>query len=196
VSGAAHGLGVLVLVVGPSGSGKDTLIGYARDRLADRRIVFCRRIVTRESSAHEAHDVLDEAGYAAGIAAGAFALHWRAHGLGYALPAAVDGWIAEGRVVVANVSRASVPEARKKYSGLRIVWLDAPIAVIAARLAARSRETLAEVTARLERADLIRPSGADVTVLDNSGPIARAGSEFVALLQATAAGSPAPAIGV
>lgn len=41
--------GVFVAVAGPSGSGKDSLIAYARDRLGHLHndIVFARRAITR-----------------------------------------------------------------------------------------------------------------------------------------------------
>ena len=50
----AIGPGKLVLVVGPSGAGKDTLLGLAQAASADDpKIVFVRRVVTREASSAE-----------------------------------------------------------------------------------------------------------------------------------------------
>jgi ribose 1,5-bisphosphokinase len=73
--------GCLVLVVGPSGAGKDTLIRLARTALAgDARYVFPRRLVTRPPSADEDNAEIDEAAFAEGQAAGRFTLSWRAHG--------------------------------------------------------------------------------------------------------------------
>ncbi|MCW5697554.1 MAG: phosphonate metabolism protein/1,5-bisphosphokinase (PRPP-forming) PhnN [Bauldia sp.] len=183
------GPGALVLVVGPSGSGKDTLLRYARERIDDPRIVFCRRIITRDTSAHEDHDIIGEAAFDEAAARDAFALHWRAHGLSYALPASTDAALSLGDAVVANASRAVVPQARDRYRNVRVVWLDVPPAVARDRLLARSRETADDVAKRLERADAIAPSGADVTVLDNSGPIAVAGERLVALLLDAVAGT-------
>ena len=119
--------GRLVLVVGPSGAGKDTLIAGAKAALAgDRRFVFPRRVVTRPTmAALEDHESVSPEAFAAARAAGAYALDWEAHGLGYGLPASLVDDIAAGRVVVFNGSRAMVPAAQAKFPGVQVLLIEA-----------------------------------------------------------------------
>src|SRR5450756_1114872 len=85
------GPGRLVLVVGPSGAGKDTLIDAVRAACRDEAgVVFPRRVVTRPWSAAEDHDTISDASFDQAAANGAFALWWAAHGLNYGIPAAID----------------------------------------------------------------------------------------------------------
>ena len=70
------GTGCLVLVTGPSGAGKDSLIAAAKTALlSNPRFMFPRRAVTRVRSAHEVHDSLSVAEFSKAVACGAFALH-------------------------------------------------------------------------------------------------------------------------
>jgi ribose 1,5-bisphosphokinase len=74
-----------VVVVGPSGAGKDTLIAIARDHCRDHaNIVFPRRVVTRARTAAEDHDSVSDDIFDARARSGAFAVWWEAHGLKYA----------------------------------------------------------------------------------------------------------------
>lgn len=155
-----------VLIVGPSGAGKDTLIRMARETLArERGIVFPQRLVTRPPSADEDNAPIDDDAFARAEAEGRFALSWRAHGLGYALPARCGRLARSGRVVVCNVSRRIVAEARAHYPGSRVVEITAPAEVLAQRLAARARAQDGDLAARLARQVSVEP---DLTI-DNSG---------------------------
>lgn len=174
------GPGRLVLVVGPSGAGKDTLIDRARARYgADPEFFFPRRIVTRPADpAHENHDSVTAAAFDRLAADGRFALHWRAHGLAYGLPVAVDAAIRHGHTVIANVSRAILPAARVKYGNLRVIHVTAAADVLTARLGGRGRENHADIAARMARATEIEVVGSNVVVIDNSGPIEEAAAAF------------------
>ncbi|MDB5562485.1 MAG: hypothetical protein JWN11_1903 [Hyphomicrobiales bacterium] len=185
---AKIGPGVFVAVAGPSGAGKDTIINYAREKLAGRtEFVFVRRVITRTADANsEDHDTLTAAEFAAAEGDGAFSLVWDAHDLRYGLPASVDAEIGRGRVVIANISRQIIPALDARYQNFELVAVSAHRDVIAKRLAARGRESEAAIAKRLGRVakeDLIR---ADAIHIENSGPRETAGERFLAVL-ATAA---------
>lgn len=178
--------GVLHLVVGPSGAGKDTLIDAARtarpDILFPRRVVT-RRVLTRNGAAiGEDHDELGWTDFEAAEAAGAFALSWRAHELAYGVPRTALAPLAEGRHVIMNVSRSVLAPARASFAPVRILSVTAPLSVLTERLIARGRETPASITARLDRAPVGRPSGADVVDIDNGGALEDAKRAFLAAL--------------
>ena len=175
---------MLVLVVGPSGAGKDTLINAAKAALAeDARFVFPRRVVTRQAVASlEDHDSVTPAEFALQQANGAYALSWEAHGLRYGLPARIEDDIAAGRIVVMNGSRAMVATARQAFPGTVVILVEATPEVRAQRLAGRGRETAAEAAERLKRevpADI--PNAIRV---DNSGAASAGISRFIAALRA------------
>lgn len=162
---------MLVAVVGPSGAGKDTLMGLARARLdGDARFRFVQRAITRPAEAGgEAHRAIDLADFEAERAAGAFALHWGAHGLFYGIPHDIAADLAARRVVVANLSRGVLADAAQRFR-LRVLVVTAPVAVLAARLAARGRETADDIAARLAREMALAPGLDVVTVMNDATP--------------------------
>jgi len=179
--------GRLILVVGPSGAGKDSLIEGARAALAGHpRFVFPRRIITRPSDpGSEDHATLSEAEFERQRAAGLFFLHWDAHGLRYALPGSIADDLAAGRTVIANVSRAVIAAAREKHAATTVVVVTAPPEVLARRLAARGREDAADVEARLARA-ADQPSGPGVVTVMNDTTLDSAVARFLEVLKAPA----------
>jgi len=175
--------GTLVLVVGPSGVGKDSIIAGAAARLRDDpRVVFARRLITRPADAgDEDHIAVSPAEFAAQRDAGGLMLHWHAHGLDYGLPQTLSDTLDKGHTVVANVSRTVVTEARRRLAPVLVIAITAAPETLAARLAARGRETAADIAARLARSGALTPSDADV-VIDNDGPLNDAVDRFVAVL--------------
>jgi ribose 1,5-bisphosphokinase len=170
------GPGRLVLVVGPSGAGKDTLLNLARAACAeDRSIVFPRRIVTREASPSEDNRELDPQSFQTALARGEFAVHWEAHGHRYALPRGIDDDIRAGRAVVANVSRTVLQALRRAYADVVVVEVTAPPEVLAARLSMRARGSDGAIEPRLRRKIDVATAAPDTTILNvgDTGPHAR-----------------------
>lgn len=149
---SAEGAGLFVAVVGPSGAGKDTLIAAAKAALADdARFVFPRRLITRPADATEDAGEIGMADWEAAHAEGGFALSWRAHGIAYGIPAATIEAVAEGRVVVANVSRTVLDALSATYPAAAAIHVTATPETLARRLAERRREDEGARTARLAR---------------------------------------------
>src|SRR5262249_49191975 len=174
------GPGRLVAVVGPSGAGKDTLIGMARAE-SDASVVFPRRVVTRAPTTAEDHDSVDVDVFDAHVAAGGFAFSWEAHGLKYGIPSTIDRDIDAGRTVVCNVSRSIVSHLRNRYARCTVVLVTAPQDVLLARLALRQRPSDGDILQRIAReAPLAGELSADV-VIENVG-LPQEGAAALALL--------------
>jgi phosphonate metabolism protein PhnN/1,5-bisphosphokinase (PRPP-forming) len=165
------GPGAIVLVVGPSGAGKDTLLRVAKAHFAmNSAVSFPRRLITRGPDSHEDHDSIDSAALKDKVAQGDVALTWSAHGLDYAVPCSVDDAVAAGQVVVVNVSRKIIAAALQKYARVAVVFVTAPADVLAERLAKRGREAADDVAERLGRnMGEPLPDARDLVVIQNVG---------------------------
>lgn len=162
---AGIGPGRLILVVGPSGAGKDTLLALAKAACAEEcNIVFPRRVVTREASSSEDNEQISPEAFREGLARGDFAIHWEAHGHCYALPHSVQDDIRAGRTVVVNVSRMVVDALRRAYADVVVVSVTAPPQVLAERLAMRARGSDGRIEKRLHRA--VDDAVPDITILN------------------------------
>jgi ribose 1,5-bisphosphokinase len=165
---AAIGPGRLILVVGPSGAGKDTLLGLAKDACADNSSIgFPRRVITREASASEDNEAVSAEAFEAALARDEYAMHWDAHGHRYALSRAIDDDIYAGRTVVANVSRTVIPAMRRAYLNVTVVSITAPPNVLAKRLAMRGRASDGKIEQRLHRT--VDDAAPDVTIVNTGG---------------------------
>lgn len=179
---ALIGPGRLILVVGPSGGGKDTIIAGAKAACdGNPSIVFPRRTVTRAASSAEDHDTLDEAAFDRAANAGGFAFWWQAHGLKYGFQRGTEDHVRAGRTVICNVSRGIVGDVRARYGHVDVVLVTAPADVLAARLSGRSRSSDGSLDERLKRNDAFQDFKAD-RVIENVGAPDRAIHMFLEII--------------
>ncbi|MEO1491278.1 MAG: phosphonate metabolism protein/1,5-bisphosphokinase (PRPP-forming) PhnN [Pseudomonadota bacterium] len=173
--------GSFIAVVGPSGAGKDTLIEAALARRSD--LLMARRVITRPPApGTEDFESVEESEFEARRLAGGFALHWHAHGLYYGIPASVDDDLAAGRHVLANLSRAVLVDAHKRFDSFFTIYVSAPADVLAERLTARGREAPKEIAQRLARNVADLPAGIDMRFVDNGGALEDGVAAFLAAL--------------
>ena len=177
--------GTLVVVVGPSGVGKDSLMDIARRHFSGRDDVrFVRRTITRPTdTGGEDHDAASPEAFDRLVASGAFAVSWKAHGLGYGIPLDVREDLARGRTLIVNGSRSALASVRAAFPDLVVVNVTARADVLAKRLAARGRETAKQIEARLARTTAPLPTDLTIITIDNSGDLEVAGKELVQLIE-------------
>ena len=179
--------GVLVLVAGPSGAGKDSILNGAQTLLrSDDRFQFARRIITRPKDLTEDHAECSEDDFHDLKDNGALLFHWNAHGLWYGVPASVSDELAGGKVVCVNVSRSIIDSARERFGNVVTVLVDAPPDVLSERLSGRGRESQTQARERLDRRiqEFSLRSG-DVRIV-NDGSLGSAIAQFVEILKSSA----------
>ena len=181
-------VGTLFFVVGPSGSGKDSLIDGARAVLESTgRYLFARRVITRPAgSPGEEHEASTEQDFARSEALGNFLISWSAHGLRYGLPASLRAALEHGQHVIANGSRSVIAELAERVPRLVVVEVVAPPELLAARIAGRGREAGAAIDQRVARTVAQWPSSVKTVTVRNDGTIAVGVERFLAALESCA----------
>lgn len=176
----ASSKGIVVLVVGPSGAGKDSVMRGAAEILADnQRFVFPRRVVTRQADIDtEDHDSMSDFEFASAIRRGEFTLSWQAHGNQYGIPKQVSEEIASGRVVIINVSRHVLHVAAERFPSIVIAEITAAPEVCSARIQDRGREQTNDTTSRTLRQTPPFPLGIEIIRIENNGALEDAIAKF------------------
>lgn len=176
--------GHVVLVVGPSGAGKDSVMMGAREALkGDGNVVFPRRFVTRLSNPdNEDHVSMTEMEFALAVAEGAFALWWRAHGNSYGIGSFIESYLDSGATVVVNCSRASITDACERFTNVTVAEITAPEDILVERIVARGRETPQQARDRVQRKVPDYPAGVRVERIINDGALVDAVTKFCAIL--------------
>lgn len=174
--------GRLIAVVGPSGVGKDSVMAGMAAARPDLRLV--RRTITRAPGlGGENYDAVTPEAFEADARAGAFCVHWEAHGLRYGIPADVLADTARGIDCLANFSRSALGRADAAFEQLVVLNITAAPETLARRLSGRGRETPREIAGRLGRAARPLPGGLRVISVSNDGALDETVRRALAALQ-------------
>lgn len=174
--------GAFVAVVGPSGSGKDSIIGCVRSALVGSEgIRFPTRRITRPAGAGEDHEPVGEREFEIADRGGEFAVSWRAHGLAYGIPRSALDAVEAGGVVVANVSRGVLDVLPELFTTVRVVRVTVSDDVRLARIVARGREDEIAAAARVARPDPAPDHPVDLEIV-NDGALEEACAALVTFL--------------
>lgn len=178
--------GRLLVVVGPSGAGKDSLLAWLREHMpASQPVHWVRRTITRPAQAGgEAHEGLSEAEFETVLQTGGFALHWHANGLRYGIRHEELKPLQHRQWIFLNGSRAHLDACALAYPGMTVLHITADVRVLRERLRGRGREDEAAMEARLLRAvDLVVPRGSRLIEVHNSCSLDQAGQQLLQALQ-------------
>ena len=194
--------GPLFYLMGASGVGKDSLLGYLRShQTADRPMAIPQRFITRPASAGgEPHIELSTPAFLERLQAGGFAMHWQSHGYHYGIGIEIDQFLDRGCPVVINGSRHYLETAQRLYSNLCPVLVTASHDQLLQRLLSRGRESAKAIEQRLQRAESLDNQLRDQSLirLANEGPLEQAGQRLLEIILDSSAPSshhPAAATG-
>ena len=183
--------GVLFLIVGNSGSGKDTLLRWVTERWPKNLppLLVAQRYITRPSnpetetfitvSPEEFKEMADNK---------AFVLEWMSYGLQYGVPYEIKTHLTQGNPVIVNVSREIIAEAHQKFLNVKIIFIYVPLEILQDRLATRGRENNSDIGLRLARARANQELPSADFVVDNSGEIEEGGQKLLNILKSVILG--------
>lgn len=168
-------------MVGNSGSGKDSIISTAMEQYSSNNnpIYVAKRYITRKSSEFEDNYGITPEEFKEMNALGNFALKWIIYGLQYGVPIEIDLWLSKGHSVIVNVSRMIIKEAREQYKNLKVIFIEVPFEVTLNRIKERGRESGKILQERINRAKSHQKFPDADLVVDNSGKLENAVSQFL-----------------
>ena len=136
--------GQLFLIVGNSGSGKDSLLNEVLKRwpASAKPIRIPQRYITRPVHDSEPFISVTSEDFADLKQQGKFCLTWHVYDTDYGVPGTIINWLQQGDSVIVNVSRKIIPQARQLIPDLKVIFVTVPLEVTLQRIKARSRESV------------------------------------------------------
>jgi len=170
---ATNFLGTLFLIVGNSGSGKDSIItGVIKEFPSNLIQIYApKRYITRPPSEFERNISITIKDFKELEEKGKFALQWHIYELDYGVPKDIEKLLKKGHPVIVNVSRMVIEMARKKYKNTKVVFVEVPFEITLQRIRDRKRENEELLKKRIERAKQNQKLPMADFIVDNSGEL-------------------------
>ena len=168
--------GTLFLIVGNSGSGKDSIISGVISKYPSnlKQLYAPKRYITRPPSKFEENISITPENFREMEMNGNFALKWNIYELNYGIPIEIENFLKKGHPVIINVSRTIVKQAREKYKNIRVIFISVPFEITLQRIKNRKRESKDLLKERIERARKNQKFAEADFAIDNSGNLADA----------------------
>ena len=175
--------GNLFLIVGNSGSGKDSLLKEVLRQwpASAKPIRIPQRYITRPVHPSEPFISVTSDEFEDLKQAGKFCLTWHVYDTDYGVPVTIINWLQQGDSVIVNVSRQIIREARQQLPDLKVIFISVPLELTLQRIKARSRESEDNPVfqQRLIRAQENQTLDDADFVVDNSVPLQTAAQKLL-----------------
>jgi ribose 1,5-bisphosphokinase len=134
--------GQLFFLVGNWGSGKDSLLKEALLHWPEdlSLVKIPKRYITRPPHETEPFYSVTKKEFEELKENGIFCLTWHIYDLDYGVPYTIVEWLEKGEIVVVNVSRTIIPDAREQFPDLKVLFVEVPYEITLARIKNRGRE--------------------------------------------------------
>lgn len=178
----------IILLVGPSGVGKDTLLRGAREHFCSlttgqdsRSIGFVRRYITRPPDTNEDNYYVDREGFLLLEQSDFFLSTWQAHNNHYGIASHSVHRPNGHSALLISISRSKIADFENSFPRTTTIQVTAHEEVLRDRLAGRARETEEQIKKRLLRARQ-QPVARDLVVFHNDQPLEESRKAFNSLL--------------
>lgn len=164
----------IVLIVGASGVGKDTLIKAIKN---DVKANFVTRYITRVPDVNESNYYIGKDDFDYLIKSGFFVSSWEAHGNIYGIS---QHSIKDGLNII-SISREAIKDFEKTFEDVTTIEIGIPKELLYIRLKNRGREDEEAIAKRIKRSEQ-KIDAKNLIYFDNSKPIEQSKEEFISLL--------------
>lgn len=167
----------IILIIGPSGAGKDTLLRHANIAF-EGKLNFVKRYITREADLNESNYFIDSDAFELLKYNDYFASYWNAHGNYYGIP---KKFIRNGLNII-SISRSRIEDFETKYDNVYTINITISKEQLKQRLLSRARESEEEIEKRLSR-NYEKIEAQRLIEFDNSGSLEESKQKFISVLK-------------